>query len=79
VRELFREADRQFGAHVLQRLQRHVQSDLVAMLEAVRHGLGDAVHAQLHAVTLDRLDALGVDAARHLYHLDRRVVDARGT
>jgi len=60
---------------VFQRLQRHVQADLVAVLEAVHDRLGRTVHPQLHAVAQVLLDARHVDVAGHLNHLDRRIAD----
>lgn len=60
---------------VFQRLQRHIQTDLVAVLEAVRHGLGHAVHAEPDTVAFDLLNPCRVGIARELHHLDGRVVD----
>ena len=45
------------GPGVLEGLQRHVQADLVAVLEAIRCGLGHAVHAELDAIAFNLLDA----------------------
>ncbi len=45
------------AAALAQRLQRNVQPDLVAVLEAVGNGLGDRVHADRDAIDGVDLDA----------------------
>ncbi|CQR42176.1 protein of unknown function (plasmid) [Thiomonas sp. Sup16B3] len=66
------------GPRVLQGLQRHIQADLVAVLEAVRHGLCNTVHPELDAIAFNFLDACRVSVARELHHLDRRMVEPWG-
>src|SRR5690606_4247679 len=52
------------GPRIFERLQRYVQTDLVAMLEAVRHGLGHTIHSQLDSITYHFLHACRVGVAR---------------
>jgi hypothetical protein len=43
------------------------------MLEAVRHGLGHAVHPERDAIAFNFLDSRRVGFSRELHHLDRRI------
>src|SRR5471032_2089379 len=60
---------------ILECLQRHVEPDLVAVLEAVGDGLGYTVDPQFDLITLKNLNAFGIRFAGELDHLDRRIVD----
>ncbi|MGA8783971.1 MAG: hypothetical protein WB542_01480 [Polaromonas sp.] len=42
---------------VVERLKGNVKSDFVAVLEAIRHGLGHTVDPQLDLISLEYLDA----------------------
>jgi hypothetical protein len=63
---------------IFQRLQRHVQADLVAELEAVGHRLGGAVDADGCAVVGHGLDAVAVRGAAQARDAQRGVAQRRG-
>jgi len=56
------------------RLKRDIESDLVTVLEAVRNGLGDAGHRDLHTIDADFHDAKDERLAREPCHAQRGVV-----
>ena len=55
--------------------QRHIQTDLVAMFEAIDHGLGRTVDPYLHPVAQVLFDACQMSSTGHLNHPNRRIVD----
>src|SRR3972149_4313217 len=65
------------AAEVAKGFDRHVNTDLVAVLEAVGDRLCGGVHADFHALAAMRLDAFGEGGSRETGDSVPRVVETR--
>ena len=59
----------------MQRFKGHVQTDFVAVLEAVSHGLGGVEDGHLHTVNQHTVNALGQCWAGHTHGTDSGLVE----
>src|SRR3990172_6647782 len=65
------------AAEVAKGFDRHVNTDLVAVLEAVGDRFRRRVHADFHALAAMRLDAFGDGGSRETGDSELRVVETR--